>query len=310
MDIVSATPSALTSQYVLLIWFSEHREAYFLFPIWLFISHLLCLPFPAECGGTIKDEPSGRILSPGYPSPYEHNLHCVWTIEAAPGSTIRSERRSPFWRLIRFLITLFFPRRSFSPETFNTLSIQLCFFFPFAVEFITFTGCCVINLYWGHYWPIAELPSAERKYPSKPPGLRLHQSQAPQVNSDFDVYVFFSPFPFLKRDPARHSAFRSLATAGWGCPPTRLSRQRTDKIYFHDPSVLVCCCEAAPSGSGLKWQHHSMSTADPQGSRRHLFILFFEYVYVVNFKSQGKGPWTLTKWHFHPMLLSSENMPF
>uniref|UniRef100_A0AAQ4RB48 CUB and Sushi multiple domains 2 n=1 Tax=Gasterosteus aculeatus aculeatus TaxID=481459 RepID=A0AAQ4RB48_GASAC len=42
----------------------------------------------AECGGTIKDEPSGRILSPGYPAPYEHNLHCMWTIEAAPGSTI------------------------------------------------------------------------------------------------------------------------------------------------------------------------------------------------------------------------------
>lgn len=43
---------------------------------------------PAECGGTIKDEPMGRILSPGYPAPYEHNLHCVWTIEAALGSTI------------------------------------------------------------------------------------------------------------------------------------------------------------------------------------------------------------------------------
>ncbi|XP_067112326.1 CUB and sushi domain-containing protein 2 [Osmerus mordax] len=42
----------------------------------------------AECGGTIKDEPAGRILSPGYPAPYEHNLHCVWTIEATPGSTV------------------------------------------------------------------------------------------------------------------------------------------------------------------------------------------------------------------------------
>uniref|UniRef100_A0A8C6L3G6 CUB and Sushi multiple domains 2 n=1 Tax=Nothobranchius furzeri TaxID=105023 RepID=A0A8C6L3G6_NOTFU len=42
----------------------------------------------AECGGTIKEEPSGRILSPGYPAPYEHNLNCIWTIEAAPGSTI------------------------------------------------------------------------------------------------------------------------------------------------------------------------------------------------------------------------------
>lgn len=51
-------------------------------------------PFLAECGGTIKNEPSGRILSPGFPAPYEHNLHCIWTIEAPPGSTIRSEQRS------------------------------------------------------------------------------------------------------------------------------------------------------------------------------------------------------------------------
>uniref|UniRef100_A0AAY4DQL8 CUB and Sushi multiple domains 2 n=1 Tax=Denticeps clupeoides TaxID=299321 RepID=A0AAY4DQL8_9TELE len=42
----------------------------------------------AECGGSVKEEPSGRILSPSYPAPYEHNLHCIWTIEATPGSTI------------------------------------------------------------------------------------------------------------------------------------------------------------------------------------------------------------------------------
>ncbi|XP_036397589.1 CUB and sushi domain-containing protein 1-like [Megalops cyprinoides] len=42
----------------------------------------------AECGGEIKGETAGRILSPGYPAPYDHNLHCVWTIEAEPGSTI------------------------------------------------------------------------------------------------------------------------------------------------------------------------------------------------------------------------------
>lgn len=51
--------------------------------------------FTAECGGTIKDEPTGRILSPGYPAPYEHNLHCVWTIEAALGSTIGSVSTFP-----------------------------------------------------------------------------------------------------------------------------------------------------------------------------------------------------------------------
>ncbi|XP_029114257.1 CUB and sushi domain-containing protein 1-like isoform X1 [Scleropages formosus] len=42
----------------------------------------------AECGGHIKGEATGRILSPGYPAPYDHNLHCEWIIEAEPGSTI------------------------------------------------------------------------------------------------------------------------------------------------------------------------------------------------------------------------------
>ncbi|KAJ7417297.1 hypothetical protein BTVI_33368 [Pitangus sulphuratus] len=42
----------------------------------------------AECGGTIRGEASGRILSPGYPTPYDHNLNCIWTIEAEPGCTI------------------------------------------------------------------------------------------------------------------------------------------------------------------------------------------------------------------------------
>ncbi|XP_072466207.1 CUB and sushi domain-containing protein 2 isoform X2 [Notamacropus eugenii] len=42
----------------------------------------------AECGGTIKGEVSGQVLSPGYPAPYDHNLNCVWTIEADAGCTI------------------------------------------------------------------------------------------------------------------------------------------------------------------------------------------------------------------------------
>uniref|UniRef100_A0A8C3I1H3 CUB and Sushi multiple domains 2 n=1 Tax=Chrysemys picta bellii TaxID=8478 RepID=A0A8C3I1H3_CHRPI len=42
----------------------------------------------AECGGTIRGESSGRILSPGYPTPYDHNLNCIWTIEAEAGCTI------------------------------------------------------------------------------------------------------------------------------------------------------------------------------------------------------------------------------
>ncbi|XP_073089715.1 CUB and sushi domain-containing protein 2 isoform X4 [Manis javanica] len=61
---------------------------------------LLCLsgerrtwdrPLPtcvAECGGTVEGEVSGQVLSPGYPAPYEHNLNCIWTIEADAGCTI------------------------------------------------------------------------------------------------------------------------------------------------------------------------------------------------------------------------------
>ncbi|XP_054992155.1 CUB and sushi domain-containing protein 1 isoform X1 [Sorex araneus] len=42
----------------------------------------------AECGGRIQAATSGRILSPGYPAPYDNNLHCTWVIEADPGRTI------------------------------------------------------------------------------------------------------------------------------------------------------------------------------------------------------------------------------
>uniref|UniRef100_A0A672H5K8 CUB and Sushi multiple domains 3a n=1 Tax=Salarias fasciatus TaxID=181472 RepID=A0A672H5K8_SALFA len=35
----------------------------------------------AECGGSFKGESTGRILSPGYPFPYDNNLRCTWTIE-------------------------------------------------------------------------------------------------------------------------------------------------------------------------------------------------------------------------------------
>ncbi|TKS70023.1 CUB and sushi domain-containing protein 1 [Collichthys lucidus] len=42
----------------------------------------------AECGGHISGAVSGRILSPGYPAPYDNNLHCTWTIEADTGKTI------------------------------------------------------------------------------------------------------------------------------------------------------------------------------------------------------------------------------
>uniref|UniRef100_H0WLJ2 CUB and Sushi multiple domains 1 n=1 Tax=Otolemur garnettii TaxID=30611 RepID=H0WLJ2_OTOGA len=42
----------------------------------------------AECGGRIHAATSGRILSPGYPAPYDNNLHCTWIIEADAGKTI------------------------------------------------------------------------------------------------------------------------------------------------------------------------------------------------------------------------------
>ncbi|XP_048865206.1 CUB and sushi domain-containing protein 1-like isoform X4 [Brienomyrus brachyistius] len=42
----------------------------------------------AECGGHITAALSGRILSPGYPAPYDNNLHCTWSIEADTGKTI------------------------------------------------------------------------------------------------------------------------------------------------------------------------------------------------------------------------------
>eukprot|EP00066_Takifugu_rubripes_P030099 XP_011619365.1 PREDICTED: CUB and sushi domain-containing protein 1-like [Takifugu rubripes] len=44
----------------------------------------------AECGGHIPAAVSGRILSPGYPAPYDNNLHCTWIIEADTGKTISS----------------------------------------------------------------------------------------------------------------------------------------------------------------------------------------------------------------------------
>jgi len=51
--------------------------------------NVILIYFVAECGGRIHAATSGRILSPGYPAPYDNNLHCTWIIEADPGKTIR-----------------------------------------------------------------------------------------------------------------------------------------------------------------------------------------------------------------------------
>lgn len=48
-----------------------------------------CCVSPAECGGRFKGESSGRILSPGYPFPYDNNLRCLWIIEVDPGNIVR-----------------------------------------------------------------------------------------------------------------------------------------------------------------------------------------------------------------------------
>uniref|UniRef100_A0A3Q3X6W8 Uncharacterized protein n=1 Tax=Mola mola TaxID=94237 RepID=A0A3Q3X6W8_MOLML len=42
----------------------------------------------AECGGRFKGESLGRILSPGYPFPYDNNLRCTWTIEVDSGNIV------------------------------------------------------------------------------------------------------------------------------------------------------------------------------------------------------------------------------
>nr|XP_032815088.1 CUB and sushi domain-containing protein 3-like isoform X2 [Petromyzon marinus] len=42
----------------------------------------------AECGGQIRGESTGTILSPGFPAPYDHNLRCIWTVEVDPGYTV------------------------------------------------------------------------------------------------------------------------------------------------------------------------------------------------------------------------------
>lgn len=48
----------------------------------------LCV-YAAECGGNFKGESTGRILSPGYPFPYDNNLRCTWTIEVSSGNIVR-----------------------------------------------------------------------------------------------------------------------------------------------------------------------------------------------------------------------------
>lgn len=57
------------------------------------LSYLLCWLFlyvhVAECGGRFKGQTTGRILSPGYPFPYDNNLRCTWTIEVNSGNVVR-----------------------------------------------------------------------------------------------------------------------------------------------------------------------------------------------------------------------------
>lgn len=59
---------------------------------------------PAECGGRFKGESSGRILSPGYPFPYDNNLRCMWIIEVDPGNIVRYSRTILIDRLRKIYI--------------------------------------------------------------------------------------------------------------------------------------------------------------------------------------------------------------
>lgn len=75
-------------------WIHHHR-VWVITPVYFFIA--------AECGGSFKGESSGRILSPGYPFPYDNNLRCTWTIEVDSGNTVR-------WLFMRGYV---WPRSSF-----------------------------------------------------------------------------------------------------------------------------------------------------------------------------------------------------
>lgn len=66
----------------------------FYFPPLNFSFLFLLLPL-AECGGRFKGESSGRILSPGYPFPYDNNLRCTWVIEVDSGNIVRCHAAFP-----------------------------------------------------------------------------------------------------------------------------------------------------------------------------------------------------------------------
>lgn len=57
-------------------------QCHFIFVYFFFL-------YAAECGGSFKGESTGRILSPGYPFPYDNNLRCTWTIEVSSGNIVR-----------------------------------------------------------------------------------------------------------------------------------------------------------------------------------------------------------------------------
>ncbi|KAG7260560.1 hypothetical protein CRUP_000113 [Coryphaenoides rupestris] len=46
------------------------------------------LQYYTECGGSFKGISTGRILSPGYPFPYDNNLRCTWTIGVDSGNIV------------------------------------------------------------------------------------------------------------------------------------------------------------------------------------------------------------------------------
>lgn len=67
-------------------------------------NNAILIYFVAECGGRIHAATSGRILSPGYPAPYDNNLHCTWIIEADPGKTIRYMLNFSIYYLFQYFV--------------------------------------------------------------------------------------------------------------------------------------------------------------------------------------------------------------
>lgn len=228
------------------------------------IYQYLLLSFPAECGGTIKEEPSGRILSPGYPSPYEHNLHCVWTIEAAPGSTIRSEQHSPFPLCCSLL---HFGSHSLFPGTFyfsnpQSLGISFFLFFCSGIHHLYRLLCnqSLPRLLLADGWVAAgwvEIPLKACRFKAT--------SKYLPVNSVFDMYVFPSAslFGIWPSEALCISVMCRLSVQVILQRPLTRQHIKKERKYFSPSICLSLQLWSSSSGSGSKWQEQYGMSYNP-----------------------------------------------